>query len=304
MTIPEAANQIPNISGLLRRSIFWEAAIGFALVTLYIWVISLGDENGFGFFHQPQNSMVVPLAVGALINAGLFCVHAFYAIPTFLASGQWHRYIAVIFGFGVASIVFQVVTQKLIIIFLEPELSGLSWAALTLENTFMPPFILIFSALYKFARDWAIHQREAKSYQLEKSALKEALREARDEMRILSSAGRPENFLQINVGSEKLQIPMGAIQYIKSASNYAEIVTPENSYLAYGALKDLIKKLPAARFARIHRSYVVGMEHIRLIKGDVIQLSNIELPIGSVYKYEFLEKWKDRAGAPVDAAPV
>lgn len=278
------------------RPAFLEWAIWLAISAAYIWLVSMGSENGQGYFHQPQQSLVAPLVVGGMINAALFWGNAFYAIPKFLERSRWQIFAAVLIALSIASVGLQTVTQKLIITLFEPELGAITWSALVLENLYLPPFVLILSALYKFARDWAGHLRERRVLSAETGALKQALQETRDEMRILSSAGRPENFLQINVGSEKLQIPMGAIQYIKSASNYAEIITPENSYLAYGALKDLIKKLPAERFARIHRSYVVGMEHIRLIKGDVIHLGNHELPIGSVYKRDFLEKWKARAG--------
>ena len=283
------------ISATRPRPAYLEWTIWLVLCAAYIWLISLGDENGQGYFHQPQQSLVAPLVVGGIINAALFWGNAFYAIPQFLERGRWQIFAAVLLALTAASIALQTVTQKLIITFIEPELSTLTWSALVLENLYLPPFVLILSALYKFSRDWAGHLRERRTLSAESGALKQALQETRDEMRILSSAGRPENFLQINVGNEKLQIPVGAIQYIKSAGNYVDIVTPENTYLAYGALKDILNTLPAERFARIHRSYVIGMEHIRMIKGDAIHLGNHKLPIGALYKNAFLELWKSRA---------
>ncbi len=298
MTAEKAPPQMPaSALPTAPRGVYWEAAIWLMLFAGFVWAMSIGGENGFGWFHQPENSLAAPLVLGGIINGALFWGNAFYAIPQFLERGQWRQFLAVLFSLTAASVVLQAVTQKLIIIFIEPELSGLGWLALITENLYLPPFVIIFSTLYKFARDWTIHQRERVSLHAETDTLKQAVRDARNEMRILASGGLAENFLQIAAGNEKLQIPIGAIHYIKSAGNYVEIVTPEQTYLAYGALKDLMAKPYSERFARIHRSYVVGMEHIRVIKGDIIQLSNIELPIGSVYKRAFLQQWNARAGA-------
>ncbi|MBL4620069.1 MAG: LytTR family transcriptional regulator [Marinicaulis sp.] len=279
-----------------------ESSIWFVICALWIWGISLGSENGFGFFHQPYNSLVAPLIVGGVINAALFIANAFYAIPKFLAAGRWREYLGIIVAFFAGSVLLQTLTQKLIIMISEPSLTTLGWMTLAIDNTYMPPFVLILSTSYKFARDWIIHQNERRNFESHTNTLEQALRETREEMRILSSAGAPGNFLQINSGNEKFQIPINAIQYVKSAGNYVDIVTPERSYLAYGALKDFILKLPAARFTQIHRSFLIGFEHIRMIKGDTAYISNVEIPIGARYKKTFLEEWAARARTHAESA--
>ncbi|GJL95154.1 MAG: hypothetical protein DHS20C05_15590 [Hyphococcus sp.] len=172
--------------------------------------------------------------------------------------------------------------------------------SLLIENTYLAFSILILSSLYKFTRDWVRHQYERRTYQDETESLRQALQQTRHEMHVLSSAGNPSSFLQINSGNEKLQIPTSTILYIKSAGNYADIFTPNQSYLAYGAMKDFIEKLPQKRFSRIHRSYIVGMEHIHMIKGSAIYLNDVKLPLGASYKKSFFQKWNERSQTEVD----
>ena len=38
------------------------------------------------------------------------------------------------------------------------------------------------------------------------------------------------------------------------------------------------------------------MDHIRVIKGDEAHLADHEIPIGAVYKNDFMQRWKIRAG--------
>ncbi len=256
--------------------------------------MSLGHGNGFGYFHQPQNSLVAPLIVGGLINAALFWANAFHAVPNYLARGRWRDYLLVIVALYAANVGVQTVSQKLIILISEPGLSRLGWADLAVENMYLPPFALLLSTLYKFARDWVVHLRERHLFHARAYALEQALMRTRDDVRVLRNTNAHSHYLHVKTGTERLQIPIMAIRYVKSAGNYVEIVTSQRTYLAYGALKDFSRNLPGKRFVRIHRSYLVALEHIRTIRGDAVQLNDRELPIGAVYKRAFLHEWDQR----------
>jgi len=139
MIIQRKAHMPASISrALWRRPIFWESAVWLVLCAGWVWVISLGDENGFGYFHQPDNGLLAPLIAGTVINAVLFILNTFYAIPRFLAMGQWRQYAVIIIVLFSANVFLQTSVQKLIILFSEPGLSALSWAALAIENTYIP----------------------------------------------------------------------------------------------------------------------------------------------------------------------
>jgi DNA-binding LytR/AlgR family response regulator len=58
-------------------------------------------------------------------------------------------------------------------------------------------------------------------------------------------------------------------------------------------MKSLEDKLPAGQFVRIHRSYIVGMDKINAIVGNMVEVMEKglpkHLPIGKNYRDELLE---------------
>ena len=48
----------------------------------------------------------------------------------------------------------------------------------------------------------------------------------------------------------------------------------------------MLKKLPSDRFMRVHKSYIIGLDHIKLIQQNRVMLKEVdkEIPISSSYK--------------------
>ncbi|MGH2565862.1 MAG: LytTR family transcriptional regulator DNA-binding domain-containing protein [Ginsengibacter sp.] len=42
--------------------------------------------------------------------------------------------------------------------------------------------------------------------------------------------------------------------------------------------------LPAKQFIRVHKSYIIGVTHIKSIYGNSIEMENATIPIGINYK--------------------
>ncbi|MBL1410806.1 LytTR family DNA-binding domain-containing protein [Sphingobacterium faecale] len=62
-------------------------------------------------------------------------------------------------------------------------------------------------------------------------------------------------------------------------------------HLVHSSLRKLLKALPAAKFCRIHQSYVINIEHIHDVDGSTVNLQNgMELKIGTHFRKAFLEK--------------
>ena len=81
------------------------------------------------------------------------------------------------------------------------------------------------------------------------------------------------------------------IEYIESMEDYIKIHLPQGKpILTLMPLKKALEKLPADKFKRIHRSYVVAVDKVRSIQNRKVHLSNIELPISDSYA-DFVKKW-------------
>ena len=86
-----------------------------------------------------------------------------------------------------------------------------------------------------------------------------------------------------------IKIPYSTIIYIKAAKDYVRVVTNEQQYLVSFTMKNLEEILPPQQFIRIHKSFIVSVAQIKMIKADeVILAGNHELPLSVNYKENVL----------------
>ncbi|QHT69918.1 LytTR family transcriptional regulator [Rhodocytophaga rosea] len=89
-----------------------------------------------------------------------------------------------------------------------------------------------------------------------------------------------------------LKVSQKEVLYIEGGKDYVKIVTPAKVYLMHETMKDMQENL-GDKFIRVHRSYIVAADHIKIIKADAVVLSNDnQIPIGSLYKQELLDYFK------------
>lgn len=87
-----------------------------------------------------------------------------------------------------------------------------------------------------------------------------------------------------------IKIPYQKIIYIQASKDYMKIVTSEQQYLAHLTMKNLEEQLPVLKFIRIHKSYIVSLEQIRMVKTDsVIIANNQPLPVSINYKENLMK---------------
>jgi DNA-binding LytR/AlgR family response regulator len=78
---------------------------------------------------------------------------------------------------------------------------------------------------------------------------------------------------------------MHDILYLEAMKDYTRMVTLNNQYLILGTFTSMHDQLPADRFIRIHRSYIVNQHKIESVAGNRVFISGHELPVGKSYKY-------------------
>jgi DNA-binding LytR/AlgR family response regulator len=61
-------------------------------------------------------------------------------------------------------------------------------------------------------------------------------------------------------------------------------------------MKDLEDRLPARYFMRIHRSYIIALEKINAIEGNMVLLHKVKegILLGETYKASFLQRMKGK----------
>lgn len=94
-----------------------------------------------------------------------------------------------------------------------------------------------------------------------------------------------DHFLFVKADRKYYKIATDSILYIEGLKDYIRIHTDSERVMVLENMKDILRKLPENQFVRIHRSFIIPKNKIKMIDGHQILLSNGEfLPIGETYR--------------------
>ena len=105
----------------------------------------------------------------------------------------------------------------------------------------------------------------------------------------VSGGGAPQ---QIFVKSDykMVQIALSEILYVEGVKDYIQIHTADGRrIMTLMSMKAIEESLPADRFVRVHRSFIVNMDHIQTIERNRIVFGKVYIPISDSYKDRFSE---------------
>lgn len=100
------------------------------------------------------------------------------------------------------------------------------------------------------------------------------------------------DYLFIHTEYQLTKIVLQEITYIEGLRNYIRIHFSTNAkpMLSKLSLKAIEEKLPPAKFARVHKSFIVSVEKITSIRNDVIRIGVRDIPISKSFRDEFFRK--------------
>ncbi len=102
-----------------------------------------------------------------------------------------------------------------------------------------------------------------------------------------------DDFVFIKADKKLIKVNFSEIIYIEGLKDYVIFRLEEGRVITLQTMKSLEEKLPSALFRRIHRSYIVGLDKIKAIVGNMVEVNEKgkvkNLPIGKNYRDELLE---------------
>ncbi|NML39971.1 response regulator transcription factor [Chitinophaga sp. G-6-1-13] len=103
-----------------------------------------------------------------------------------------------------------------------------------------------------------------------------------------------DNSLFVKADRKHYKIATDDILYIEGLKDYIRIHTTDEKIMVLETMKDILEKLPPKQFVRIHRSYIIPLNKIKLIEGNQIQMiDGTFLPIGETYR-KLVGEWTER----------
>ena len=88
----------------------------------------------------------------------------------------------------------------------------------------------------------------------------------------------------IKSGPQTYQVKLGDILYLEKDGNYITVHLKDRKILIRENMGDIFDLVPAADFIRVHKSYVVAIQHITMIEVHQLTINNERIPIGSTYR--------------------
>ena len=97
------------------------------------------------------------------------------------------------------------------------------------------------------------------------------------------------DFLFIKSEYKIHRVTLGSIQYLEGMKDYLIIQMPEQKLLTLMSFSDMEPFLSTPRFIRIHKSYMIALEHITSVEKSLVNIAGRQLPIGKTYRKSFFE---------------
>ncbi|HEY0899916.1 MAG TPA: LytTR family DNA-binding domain-containing protein, partial [Sphingobacteriaceae bacterium] len=83
------------------------------------------------------------------------------------------------------------------------------------------------------------------------------------------------------------------ILYVEGLKNYVSVHLSGQRHVTYLTLKDIELQLPGAKFIRVHKSFIVALDKIRMVDGNTIFIGQDKIPIGESYRDHFYSRIKE-----------
>ena len=94
--------------------------------------------------------------------------------------------------------------------------------------------------------------------------------------------------LFIKQGQTFQKVKVADILYIESENVYICVYTAQNKFLVRSNLQHYIDLIGQKHFFRVHRSFVININHIETISQESIVINGRDIPIGKTYREELL----------------
>jgi two-component system, LytTR family, response regulator LytT len=93
------------------------------------------------------------------------------------------------------------------------------------------------------------------------------------------NTSKPKESLKVMDKGFLVPIPFNEIVYFKADGLYTRVFTKVKSYLIRDILKGFEDKLPKKQFMRVHKSFLINVNHISSFNAKKINLGEVSIPI-------------------------
>jgi len=106
----------------------------------------------------------------------------------------------------------------------------------------------------------------------------------------VSDLSATQHYFFVKADNRLVKINFDDILYVEALQNYVTIHTKDKKYITYLTFKSVEEYLPADKFIKTHKSYIVSASKIDSIEGNDLRIGNQHIPISRNEKEEVMDK--------------
>ncbi len=171
-----------------------------------------------------------------------------------------------------------------------PQMTGIEFLK-SLKN---PPLVVFTTAYSEYALDG--YDLNVLDYLLKPipfdrfmTAVNKALDQLEPAETSTAPAADDKDFIFVKSDKKLVKVRYADILYIEGLKDYVIIrMTGGNRVITLQTMKSLEEKMPDDKFKRTHRSYIVALDKIEAVIGNMVEIEKKHLPIGKNYREDLL----------------
>ena len=101
-------------------------------------------------------------------------------------------------------------------------------------------------------------------------------------------------FVKGDSKNKYLKLRYADILYVEGLKNYVSIVVPGQRVITYLTLRELESQLPRPPFVRVHKSFIISLDHLRMVEGNALLVGNESITVGETYRDEFFKLIREK----------
>lgn len=165
-----------------------------------------------------------------------------------------------------------------------PRLSGISF----LKSISDPPKVILTTAYSEYALEG--FELDVVDYLLKPFSFERFLK-AVNKVSLKESNPGKDPAIVIKADGKTYRVQTNDILFVESMGDYLTLHTTDQKLTFYKTMKSFAEELPSASFIRVHKSYLIALNRIDYLEGNLIFIHGHEIPIGNAYKEEFLNRF-------------
>ncbi|MFT3945738.1 MAG: response regulator transcription factor [Agriterribacter sp.] len=177
--------------------------------------------------------------------------------------------------------------QEIDLVFIDIQMPGLTGLQFIKSLSHKPMFILV-TAYEKFALE--SYDLNVVDYLLKPVELSRFIQACNKANELYQLKHKPPDsgneYFFLNVDYSMVKVMFSDIMWVEGLRDYLKIhlVPPAKPLIARISMKAIEEELPPTKFLRIHKSFIVSLDHTTAVKKSSVFVGDMELPVGETYK--------------------